>query len=142
MEQSGSPRCAVIPSGTEVLMEHAQMLTQGEKSEIVNFDKVYFFGTEAAKGERHKKLRQIPRYNAGYDDKNGLYKFIKGDHLYYRYELIEEVGAGAFGQVFKCYDHKDKLYVAVKVNKNENDNGSASKGEIALLNRVKMTYKK
>lgn len=52
MEQSTSPRATaapVIPSGTDVLLEHPHMLTQGEKSEIVNFDKVYFYGTEAAK---------------------------------------------------------------------------------------------
>ena len=54
--------------------------------------------------------------------------------------MIQEVGAGAFGQVFKCQDHKEKREVAVKLNKNENDNGSASKAEIALLNRVKNTY--
>jgi len=56
--------------------------------------------------------------------------------------MNQVVGAGAFGQVIKCYDHKQKCEVAVKLNKNENNNGSASKAEIALLNRVKHTYMK
>ena len=37
------------------------------------------------------------------------------DHIAYRYEVIEIIGRGMFGQVVKCYDHKDKDFVACKI---------------------------
>ena len=50
-----------------------------------------------------------------YDDENGAYKKVNKDHIAYRYEIIETLGKGSFGQVLKCFDHKKKEYVAVKV---------------------------
>ncbi len=33
----------------------------------------------------------------------------------YRYELLEGLGRGAFGEVIKAYDHKGAEMVAVKI---------------------------
>lgn len=41
------------------------------------------------------------------------------DHLAYRYEVLEVLGKGSFGQVVKCYDHKTDLLVAVKIIRNK-----------------------
>ena len=41
-----------------------------------------------------------------------------GDHLEYRYEVIKDIGKGAFGQVVECYDHKEGRSVAIKINRN------------------------
>ena len=41
------------------------------------------------------------------------------DHLVYRYEILEVLGKGSFGQVVKCYDHKTDLMVAVKLIRNK-----------------------
>jgi dual specificity tyrosine-phosphorylation-regulated kinase 2/3/4 len=41
------------------------------------------------------------------------------EHLAYRYEVSKKVGKGSFGIVLRCYDHKDKCYVAVKILKNK-----------------------
>jgi len=35
------------------------------------------------------------------DDVDGYYRIIKGDHLLYRYEIIAELGRGAYGQVYQ-----------------------------------------
>jgi hypothetical protein len=35
--------------------------------------------------------------NNGFDDEEGYYKIQKGDHIAYRYQLIEIIGKGAFG---------------------------------------------
>ena len=37
------------------------------------------------------------------------------DHIAYRYELLEVMGQGGFGRVFKCRDHRTKQLVAMKV---------------------------
>lgn len=50
-----------------------------------------------------------------YDDENGTYLKVNKDHIAYRYEIIETLGKGSFGQVLRCYDHKKKEYVAIKI---------------------------
>lgn len=37
----------------------------------------------------------------------------------FRYEVIEELGKGAFGCVYKVFDHKEKYHQALKVIKNK-----------------------
>jgi dual specificity tyrosine-phosphorylation-regulated kinase 2/3/4 len=42
-----------------------------------------------------------------------------GDHIGYRYEIKEFLGKGSFGTALRCYDHKDKRELAVKIVKNK-----------------------
>jgi len=35
--------------------------------------------------------------NLGFDESNGDYKIIKGDHIGYRYEILGLLGRGSFG---------------------------------------------
>ena len=37
------------------------------------------------------------------------------DHIAYRYEVLEVMGEGTYGRVFKSRDHKTKQLVAMKV---------------------------
>ena len=41
------------------------------------------------------------------------------DHIGYRYEVIEFLGKGSFGQAVKCYDYKTNQSVAVKIIRNK-----------------------
>lgn len=41
------------------------------------------------------------------------------EHLAYRYEVTKKIGKGSFGTVLRCYDHKEKCYVALKILKNK-----------------------
>lgn len=41
------------------------------------------------------------------------------EHLAYRYEVTKKIGKGSFGTVLRCYDHKEKHYVALKILKNK-----------------------
>jgi dual specificity tyrosine-phosphorylation-regulated kinase 2/3/4 len=41
------------------------------------------------------------------------------DHLAYRYEVLDKLGSGSFGQAVKCFDYKLQQMVAVKVIRNK-----------------------
>ena len=40
------------------------------------------------------------------------------DHIAYWYEVKDFLGKGSFGQCVKCFDHKTKEYVALKIIRN------------------------
>ena len=72
-------------------------LTPYEHKEIQEYPDVWFLGLEA------QKIEGVPGapQNNGYDDENGSYHKIMHDHLAYRYEILEVIGKGSFGQVVK-----------------------------------------
>lgn len=37
------------------------------------------------------------------------------DHIAYRYEILEVIGRGSFGQVIRALDHKTNTHVAIKI---------------------------
>jgi serine/threonine protein kinase len=57
--------------------------------------------------------------NNGFDTESNEYLSRINEHLGYRYEVIKKLGKGSFGVVLKCYDHKKKEYVALKILKNK-----------------------
>jgi len=75
-------------------------LTPYEKEEILEYPEVWFLGLEA------KKIEAVPgaSQNSGFDDENGNYIKMLYDHLAYRYEILEVIGKGSFGQVVKVHD--------------------------------------
>ena len=62
---------------------------------------------------------------------------VKGEHLAYRYEIIESLGKGAFGEVLKCYDHKEKEETAIKILKNSVENYEQGMNEVNILKYIK-----
>jgi dual specificity tyrosine-phosphorylation-regulated kinase 2/3/4 len=54
-----------------------------------------------------------------FDDPEGYYKAVLGDHLAFRYEVKELLGCGTFGHVFHCFDFKRRIEVAVKIIRNK-----------------------
>lgn len=90
-------------------------LTDFEKGEILDYKNIHFLGLEA---EKINGSALIP-HNSGYDDERGDYKVIIRDHLAYRYEVLEILGKGSFGQALKCYDYKKNQHVCVKIIRNK-----------------------
>jgi hypothetical protein len=82
-------------------------LSDYEKGEILDYRQVYFLGLES------KKIMGTPLKspNYGYDNDKGDYKTVLRDHIAYRYEVLEFLGKGSFGQALKCFDHKTNEYV-------------------------------
>lgn len=42
------------------------------------------------------------------------------DHIYYRYEILEVIGKGSFGQVIRALDHNTNEQIAIKIIRNKN----------------------
>ena len=57
--------------------------------------------------------------NFGYDDDKGDYRFEIGDHMQYRFEIVQRLGRGSFGQVVKALDHRLGEHVALKIIRNK-----------------------
>ena len=57
--------------------------------------------------------------NHGFDTECNEYLSRINEHLAYRYEVVKKIGKGSFGVVLKCFDHKLKEYVALKILKNK-----------------------
>ncbi len=57
--------------------------------------------------------------NNGFDDERGDLKIFMNDHIMYRFEIVGKLGKGSFGQVLKCFDHKRKEYMAIKIIRNK-----------------------
>lgn len=89
--------------GSQAVLLYPEQLTKYERKEILQYQEVFFLGNISAKIEN------------GFHDSDGRYKATPGDHLAYRYEIFSLLGKGTFGNVYKCYDHKRNLYVAMKV---------------------------
>jgi dual specificity tyrosine-phosphorylation-regulated kinase 2/3/4 len=70
-------------------------MTDHEKGEILDYHKIYFLGIQS------KKIRANPNnpHNFGFDDERGDYNVALYDHISYRYEVLQFLGKGSFGQV-------------------------------------------
>ena len=125
------PNAPITPE--EAKASYSSMLTTYELSEIHNFPEIYYLGIPS------KKIRVKPTpgsNNYGFDDSNHHYKAIVGDHLAYRFEIRAVFGKGAFGQVLRCFDHKTKQQVAIKLVINTEQMHKQGKIEVAIIQRL------
>lgn len=107
-----------------------------ERGEIVDFKEIYFCGTSDAK-KHVGDLNSTSLPNFGYDDERGDYMIVRGDHLAYRYEVVDVLGKGSFGQVVRCVDHKTGGLVAVKIIRNKKRFHQQALVEVNILQKLK-----
>ncbi|CAJ2503128.1 Uu.00g105220.m01.CDS01 [Anthostomella pinea] len=112
------------------------MLNIYERGEIVDYSDIYFCGTQnASKVVGDLNSTSLP--NFGYDDDRGDYTIVAGDHLSYRYEIVDVLGKGSFGQVVRCIDHKTGVLVAVKIIRNKKRFHQQALVEVNILQKLR-----
>ncbi|OAA54241.1 dual specificity protein kinase pom1 [Niveomyces insectorum RCEF 264] len=114
------------------------MLNVFERGEIVDYNDIYFCGTQNAAKVPGNPKADTP--NFGYDDERGDYTIVPGDHLAYRYEIIDLLGKGSFGQVVRCIDHKTGSLVAVKIIRNKKRFHQQALVEVSILQKLREWY--
>ncbi|KAG6849418.1 hypothetical protein H0H93_008664 [Arthromyces matolae] len=139
-----SPTCAyaleqhipflVLMFPKAVLRTSAQYLSDYERKEILDYPSVYCYG---AKSKKKPASFDISTNNYGYDDDRGDYLVVSKDHLAYRYEIIDTLGKGSFGQVLQCRDHCTGESVAVKIIRNKKRFHHQALVEIKILDNLK-----
>ncbi|KAK6363843.1 dual-specificity tyrosine-(Y)-phosphorylation regulated kinase [Orbilia blumenaviensis] len=108
-----------------------------ERGEVVEYKDVYFTGSVDARKVAGDLNGGPAVCNFGYDDERGDYTIVIGDHLAYRYEVIDVLGKGSFGQVVRCIDHKTGGLVAVKIIRNKKRFHQQALVEVNILQKLR-----
>ncbi|XP_076878123.1 dual specificity tyrosine-phosphorylation-regulated kinase 4 isoform X2 [Brachyhypopomus gauderio] len=123
-----------LPMSPSAALKHFQkQLSLYEQVEIVDYSEIWYLGLDAKKIEG---TQETPN-NSGYDDEHGNYLKVLHDHVAYRYEVLEVIGKGSFGQVLKCLDHKTNETVAIKVIRNKKRFHQQALVELKILDAVR-----
>ncbi|XP_069174410.1 dual specificity tyrosine-phosphorylation-regulated kinase mbk-2 isoform X1 [Procambarus clarkii] len=117
----------------EALKTYGDLVTEYERREIEAYPDIYYLGVDARKihGEEGAQL------NGGYDDENGSYNKVMHDHISYRYEILEVIGKGSFGQVIRAIDHKSGDHVAIKIIRNKKRFHHQALVEVKILDHLR-----
>jgi dual specificity tyrosine-phosphorylation-regulated kinase 2/3/4 len=117
-----------FPANPKLFPDHIlQLLPNSTKSELLEYDEVYFLPKSPS------FLEECPCF----DDESGDYKVNVADHLAYRYEIVEILGKGTYGQVVKCLDHKRRELVAIKIIKNHKRFHKQAVVELKILQKLR-----
>ncbi|XP_057186193.1 dual specificity tyrosine-phosphorylation-regulated kinase 4 isoform X1 [Triplophysa rosa] len=123
-----------LPMSPTTALKHFQnQLTEYEREEIMDYSEIWYLGLDTKKIEGSQGSPQ----NSGYDDEHGSYMKVLHDHIGYRYEVLEVIGKGSFGQVLKCLDHKTKEMVAIKIIRNKKRFHHQALVELKILDAVR-----
>lgn len=136
----------------DVLKHYGKHLSQYEKEEMMAFDQIYYInlntrfkgvgrynGGELTCQDEDPDRETSPNaiYNFGFDNAEADYLYEAKDAIQYRYEIQKKLGRGAFGVVLRCYDHKNKEIVAIKILKNWKKLHKQGKIEIKILETLR-----
>lgn len=117
----------------EALKYYGYRLPEFERAEIEKYSEIWYLGLSANKIHGEEGASQ----NGGYDDENGSYNKVLHDHISYRYEILEVIGKGSFGQVIRVFDHKTGQHIAIKIIRNKKRFHHQALIEVRILEHLK-----
>ena len=80
----------------ETLVHYAKHLLDYEKSEILEYDCIYYLNTKEPPQNKPLSTPDGPE-NGGFDNDKNEYICDVKDHISYRYEVKKHIGKGSFG---------------------------------------------
>lgn len=83
--------------------------------------------------EQRRASGPPPKYNGGYDDKEGHYVVMYGEEVLDRYTVQEVLGKGSFGTVVRAFDSKYQEPVAMKISRSGSYFYEQGKLEVDIL---------
>ncbi|KAK6632333.1 Dual specificity tyrosine-phosphorylation-regulated kinase 2 [Polyplax serrata] len=111
---------------SEALKYYGNRLTDYEKTEIEKYPEIWYLGLDACK-----------IHGEDFDDDYGSYHKVLHDHISYRYEILEVIGKGSFGQVIRALDHKTNQHVAIKIIRNKKRFHHQALIEVRILDHLR-----
>jgi hypothetical protein len=130
------PKLVLPVPASQVLRRFASLLTDYEKAELLDYNEIHYIGRELV-GRTKAEPRRDDDDNYGYDDYKGDYRVYEGEHIAYRYEILDILGKGSFGQALKCFDHYTKQMVALKVIRSKKRFYYQATVEVKILKYIK-----
>uniref|UniRef100_A0A1B0D2T7 dual-specificity kinase n=1 Tax=Phlebotomus papatasi TaxID=29031 RepID=A0A1B0D2T7_PHLPP len=118
---------------SEVLELYNSRLTDYERQEVEKYPEIWYLGLDACK----INAKPGTALNCGYDYDNGSYNKVVHDHICYRYEILEVIGKGSFGQVIRALDHKTNQHVAIKIIRNKKRFHHQALVEVKILDELR-----
>ena len=119
-----------------------------KKNSEINEQKYYSHSCPNLRNKQSKEFNDLnkgiestnPNINNkfNFNDREGDYLFEKGYHLNYRYEVINLLGKGSFGEAVQCYDHKNKEIVCIKIINSREEFQSQAMIEIKILTSISL----
>lgn len=108
-------------------------LTEYEKMEIHKYSHIYYYAPNVSKIKTI--LDEHANNNHNYDIR-ARYKCVVGDHIGYRYQIMDNIGRGSYGDVLLVHDHKYNNKKVIKIIKNDKYYHKQAKIEIKILNHI------
>eukprot|EP00405_Crypthecodinium_cohnii_P038897 CAMPEP_0206542752 /NCGR_PEP_ID=MMETSP0325_2-20121206/10376_1 /ASSEMBLY_ACC=CAM_ASM_000347 /TAXON_ID=2866 /ORGANISM="Crypthecodinium cohnii, Strain Seligo" /LENGTH=680 /DNA_ID=CAMNT_0054040903 /DNA_START=384 /DNA_END=2422 /DNA_ORIENTATION=+ len=133
-QQQSAPSSSNLPmTPAKVLKHHMEELTEYEQGEILDFPQIWYFGSGASK----IRGTSTSANNHSYDDERGDYLIVLHDHILYRYEVMNPLGKGSFGQVVRTCDFKSGSNVALKMVRNKKRFHHQALVEVKILEHLR-----
>ncbi|CAI2382395.1 unnamed protein product [Moneuplotes crassus] len=129
------PKLKLPISTTNFVEKYSDYLVPYEVKEIMNYPTVYYIN--AIERKQGKLPKQEGDRNYGWSKLNGEFLYEEHDMIAYRYEIRSVLGKGSFGTVFKCYDYKEKDFIAIKVIRCRKKLQKQGMVEVSLLKHLK-----
>lgn len=104
----------------KVLLRYSEFLSAEDLADFADVDHIYY----------------IRYYDGPVCTNKSHFRFVKGNHVLFRYEQISEIADGTSGNVIKCFDHKSKKTVAIKFMKDDVDGSCSAQKEVEIMKHL------